>query len=182
MHVYEGIVEPGDRRGRTLGFPTANISITAPPDTDGVWAGLVETGPDTFAIAAVSIGRRPTFYAQEVIVCSKHTFWTPPRTFTDSASVSISSNVCAAKRRFLVWKPWWSSCIWMSGEHASGRCGTIHGLSLLHQSTLRWGPKREPAGIASLVGCPARGHFFGNGAAQRCAADESCRTRPTHRA
>ena len=61
VYVYEGIVEAGDRRGRTLGFPTANIPITAAADIGGVWAGLVETGPETFAIAAVSVGRRRTF-------------------------------------------------------------------------------------------------------------------------
>ncbi|MEV7136473.1 riboflavin kinase [Arthrobacter sp. NPDC093128] len=65
VYVYEGIVEAGDRRGRTLGFPTANIPITAAADIDGVWAGLVETGPETFAIAAVSVGRRRTFYPHD---------------------------------------------------------------------------------------------------------------------
>ena len=65
VYVDEGIVEAGDRRGRTLGFPTANIPITADADSDGVWAGLVETGPETFAIAAVSIGRRRRFYPSD---------------------------------------------------------------------------------------------------------------------
>ena len=62
MYVIEGFVAHGDRRGRTLGFPTANIPITASPDTEGVWASLVETGPGTFSVAAVSVGRRRTFY------------------------------------------------------------------------------------------------------------------------
>ena len=65
MYVVEGIVEPGDRRGRTLGFPTANIPIAASPAADGVWAGLVETGSDAFVVAAVSIGMRRTFYPHD---------------------------------------------------------------------------------------------------------------------
>lgn len=64
MHpVIEGIVERGDQRGRTLGFPTANIPIAGNPKLDGVWAGLVETGLESFTLAAVSIGRRRTFYS-----------------------------------------------------------------------------------------------------------------------
>ena len=53
-----GEVVPGDRRGRTLGFPTANIA----PD-----ASLVCPGHGVYAAwacdacAAVSIGVRPTF-------------------------------------------------------------------------------------------------------------------------
>ncbi|WP_077488835.1 riboflavin kinase [Sinomonas mesophila] len=27
MHVIEGVVKPGDQRGRTVGFPTANIPL-----------------------------------------------------------------------------------------------------------------------------------------------------------
>lgn len=61
--VIEGTVERGDQRGRTLGFPTANIAISGNPELDGVWAGIVETGLETFALAAVSVGRRRTFYA-----------------------------------------------------------------------------------------------------------------------
>ncbi|MBO1267304.1 riboflavin kinase [Arthrobacter cavernae] len=63
--IVEGTVEYGDQRGRTLGFPTANIPILGNPELDGVWAGLVETGLVPFAVAAVSIGRRRTFYSGE---------------------------------------------------------------------------------------------------------------------
>lgn len=76
MHVIEGIVEPGDQRGRTLGFPTANIPITASPDTDGVWASLVEIGPGTLPLLrcrSEGVGR---FTHMKVIGFSKHTFWT----------------------------------------------------------------------------------------------------------
>jgi riboflavin kinase/FMN adenylyltransferase len=53
-----GEVVTGDRRGRTLGFPTANLvpdeALVIPGH--GVYAGRAEGGP-----AAVSIGVRPTF-------------------------------------------------------------------------------------------------------------------------
>lgn len=52
-------------RGRTLGFPTANVSIDerciAPPD--GVYAGYVYLEAGRIQPSAVSVGRRPTFYA-----------------------------------------------------------------------------------------------------------------------
>lgn len=62
--TVRGVVEPGDQRGRVLGFPTANIAM---PDEageagDGVWAGWVEREDGTKLTAAVSIGRRATFY------------------------------------------------------------------------------------------------------------------------
>ena len=53
-----GEVISGDRRGRTLGFPTANIvpdeALVCPGH--GVYAALADGGP-----AAVSVGVRPTF-------------------------------------------------------------------------------------------------------------------------
>ncbi len=56
-----GLVMQGDRRGRTAGFPTANLAIEALPPADGVYAARA-TLPDgrTFP-AAVNIGERPTF-------------------------------------------------------------------------------------------------------------------------
>lgn len=59
-----GIVTPGDRRGRTIGFPTANLPTT--PDlqvpSDGVYAGWYQRPDGTQYPAAVNIGKRPTFY------------------------------------------------------------------------------------------------------------------------
>ena len=59
-----GIVMPGDRRGRTIGFPTANLPTT--PDlqvpSDGVYAAWYQRPDGTQYPAAVNIGKRPTFY------------------------------------------------------------------------------------------------------------------------
>ena len=61
-----GIVVSGDQRGRTLGFPTANIVL---PNVgrqldDGVYAAFIQSDSLPRAAAAVSVGRRPTFYAE----------------------------------------------------------------------------------------------------------------------
>jgi riboflavin kinase/FMN adenylyltransferase len=74
-HRIEGVVVRGHQRGRTLGFPTANLQ--PPPHTaipaDGVYAGWLtafdadgqeaERWP-----AAISIGTNPTFDGRERIV------------------------------------------------------------------------------------------------------------------
>lgn len=62
MNIIEGIVEHGDAVGRTLGFPTANLPVTDDTLEDGVWAALARYGGDHWLPAAVSIGRRRTFY------------------------------------------------------------------------------------------------------------------------
>ncbi|RJL26566.1 bifunctional riboflavin kinase/FAD synthetase [Bailinhaonella thermotolerans] len=71
-HRVEGVVVRGHRRGRALGFPTANVE--SPPHTaipaDGVYAGWLRCTPvgeiapiygDECWPAAISIGTNPTF-------------------------------------------------------------------------------------------------------------------------
>lgn len=62
VSIVEGIVEHGYARGRQLGFPTANLSLHDMQVLDGVWAAVAEVAPGESLIAAVSIGRRRTFY------------------------------------------------------------------------------------------------------------------------
>jgi len=64
-HEVRGVVERGDARGRELGFPTANVAV---PENlclpnDGVYAGTFTGADDVERLAAISAGRRPTFYA-----------------------------------------------------------------------------------------------------------------------
>ncbi len=71
-----GRVVPGDRRGRELGYPTANLELdeqmTLPPD--GIYAARVSWGgpdpllPDRVADGVVSLGVRPTFGAGERVL------------------------------------------------------------------------------------------------------------------
>lgn len=63
-HEMRGPVVTGDRRGRTLGFPTANVAIR--PEmlmpADGIYAGWLRRRDGSSLPAAIYIGRRPTFY------------------------------------------------------------------------------------------------------------------------
>jgi riboflavin kinase/FMN adenylyltransferase len=65
-YAIEGVVVEGDRRGRALGFPTANLAcpdgIVVP--ADGVYAGWLlvgSSGGSERMPAAISIGSNPTF-------------------------------------------------------------------------------------------------------------------------
>ena len=58
----KGPVIHGEKRGREIGYPTANIGLTplATIPADGVYAGWLSVGEDRWA-AAISIGTNPTF-------------------------------------------------------------------------------------------------------------------------
>ncbi|CAN5821609.1 bifunctional riboflavin kinase/FAD synthetase [soil metagenome] len=65
-HRIEGVVVRGDRRGRELGYPTANVeppAYTAIP-ADGVYAGRLVRGGNLLT-AAISVGTNPTFSGAE---------------------------------------------------------------------------------------------------------------------
>ncbi len=67
-HRVEGIVVRGDRRGRELGFPTANLATTAwaAVPADGIYAGHLRVEPGgPPMMAAISIGTNPTFSGKE---------------------------------------------------------------------------------------------------------------------
>jgi riboflavin kinase/FMN adenylyltransferase len=77
-HRVEGVVVPGERRGRALGFPTANLQTfphTAIP-ADGVYAGWLSTLGEREGQeyegerwpAAISVGTNPTFGGQDRVV------------------------------------------------------------------------------------------------------------------
>ncbi|HEV2644538.1 MAG TPA: bifunctional riboflavin kinase/FMN adenylyltransferase, partial [Candidatus Elarobacter sp.] len=65
-HEVRGPVDRGDARGRELGFPTANVSVPANIclPVDGVYAGTFSGADGVARPAAISAGRRPTFYAE----------------------------------------------------------------------------------------------------------------------
>ena len=65
-HRLEGVVVRGDRRGRELGFPTANLMCGqyAAIPADGVYAGWLVRSGQRLA-AAVSVGTNPTFAGTE---------------------------------------------------------------------------------------------------------------------
>jgi riboflavin kinase / FMN adenylyltransferase len=65
-YEIRGVVAHGDERGRDLGFPTANVSV--PGDillpADGIYAGWFVRADGSVHPTAISLGRRPTFYAE----------------------------------------------------------------------------------------------------------------------
>jgi riboflavin kinase/FMN adenylyltransferase len=72
-HRVTGTVVHGDGRGRTLGFPTANLGerVEGFIPADGVYAGylvrptLPEGAPDRVLPAAISVGVNPTFAGRD---------------------------------------------------------------------------------------------------------------------
>lgn len=66
-HEMRGPVVPGDQRGRTIGFPTANVAVPkgmALP-ADAVYAAWYIEPDGTRHPAAVNVGKRPTFYRDQ---------------------------------------------------------------------------------------------------------------------
>ena len=64
-HEVRGVVVRGDGRGGPeLGYPTANVAVPAEIQLpgDGIYAGWYERPNGSVHPAAISVGRRPTFY------------------------------------------------------------------------------------------------------------------------
>lgn len=59
-HRVEGTVHQGDRLGRQIGCPTANVAAETLPPADGVYAGLATLPTGEAFPAAISMGTRPT--------------------------------------------------------------------------------------------------------------------------
>lgn len=65
--VIDGVIEEGDRRGRTIGFPTANIPLSRYQRPKfGVYAVTLQLGgSDTWLKGVANAGIRPTVEGQE---------------------------------------------------------------------------------------------------------------------
>jgi riboflavin kinase / FMN adenylyltransferase len=63
-YQLSGVVQKGDQRGRTLGWPTANMATAGQLlPSDGVYAGIATLPTGARKRAAISIGTKPTFGA-----------------------------------------------------------------------------------------------------------------------
>ena len=64
--AYEvrGVVVNGDKRGRRIGFPTANVEVPNAMclPADGVYAGKFKCDDGSMHACAINLGRRPTFF------------------------------------------------------------------------------------------------------------------------
>ncbi len=68
-HQMAGVVMPGKRRGRTIGFPTANLeSGDQVVPSEGVYAGRAKAADGQWYQAAISVGVNPTFGDQPLQV------------------------------------------------------------------------------------------------------------------
>lgn len=68
-----GDVRTGDKRGRTIGVPTANVESDNMLPGNGVYAGLARReGEDECYAAAINIGTRPTFHRDPVPTLEVH--------------------------------------------------------------------------------------------------------------
>jgi riboflavin kinase/FMN adenylyltransferase len=68
----EGPVISGDQRGRTIGFPTANLALDGYLEPAigvyAIWAGLEDAGGTAWHAGVANIGRRPTFGGEDVVI------------------------------------------------------------------------------------------------------------------
>lgn len=74
-HEVRGTVIRGDGRARELGAPTANIEVQSDIclPADGIYAGWHERPDGQVLAAAISLGRRPTFYGPDgALVLESH--------------------------------------------------------------------------------------------------------------
>lgn len=69
-----GVVVVGDQRGRTIGFPTANLPLLDDPSIplNGVYGGWITLDDGRRFAAAINIGVRPTIYASGVRLLEAH--------------------------------------------------------------------------------------------------------------
>lgn len=72
-HFIRGTVVAGEKRGRTIGFPTANLEILTElvVPAQGVYAGWADLGGEQWP-AVTNIGRRPTFASDGGMTVETH--------------------------------------------------------------------------------------------------------------
>ncbi|HUR18082.1 MAG TPA: bifunctional riboflavin kinase/FAD synthetase [Acidimicrobiales bacterium] len=100
-HEARGVVVRGDGRGKELGYPTANVAV--PPEillpADGIYAGWYATPAGGVHLAAISIGRRPTFHpAAPVSVLEAHLLDFDGDLYGEPARVRFTSWLRAEER------------------------------------------------------------------------------------
>jgi riboflavin kinase/FMN adenylyltransferase len=67
-YTLRGTVIEGAKRGRAIGFPTANLQIQQLRPAAGIYAGLAKLQNGQVHRAAISVGNNPTFAAQHTTV------------------------------------------------------------------------------------------------------------------
>ena len=97
LSIY-GKVIPGDQRGRTLGFPTANIHFeneSLPPN--GVYASEIEFGGQSHN-GITNIGRRPTFKSESRLSVETHLFNFKSEIYNQSVRLNLHKRIRDEKK------------------------------------------------------------------------------------
>ena len=110
-----GIVQHGDKRGRTLGFPTANLvpdNASATPATGSTPAAPRSSadGEWDWWPAAVSIGVRPTFVTGRGVLIEALPDRLRRRLLRQGAAAGRSSSASGARSASTRPRRWWSRC------------------------------------------------------------------------
>ncbi len=77
-HRLTGNIVQGDRRGRQIGFPTANLDCQGLFPSDGIYAGLATLDDGQVWPAAISVGTKPTFNGTHRVVEAYLCGWDGP--------------------------------------------------------------------------------------------------------
>ncbi len=92
-YAVTGVVVHGRARGRTIGFPTANLGgIETLIPKDGVYAGWVETEAKTFG-AVVNVGKRPTVGSDLARTVEAHLFDFDEDLYDKTLKLSFSERI-----------------------------------------------------------------------------------------
>ena len=91
--LVRGIVVHGDGRGRMMGYPTANVAVTAGHTlpVDGVYAGTYGRPDESWHPALISLGRRPTFHERSRRILEVHLLDFDETLYGEHAAVTFVS-------------------------------------------------------------------------------------------
>lgn len=67
-YTLRGIVVEGQKRGRAIGYPTANLECPQLLPAPGIYAGTARLADGTQRVAAISVGTNPTFEGKRLTV------------------------------------------------------------------------------------------------------------------
>lgn len=93
-HEVRGQVVPGDGRGGSLlGYPTANVAVPGEImlPAEGIYAGWHERPDGSTHGAAISVGRRPTFYDAAPLLLETHLIGFSGNLYGEAARVRFVS-------------------------------------------------------------------------------------------
>ncbi|HUR50025.1 MAG TPA: bifunctional riboflavin kinase/FAD synthetase [Acidimicrobiales bacterium] len=100
-HEVRGTVIRGDGRARDLGAPTANIEVATDVclPAEGIYAGWHERPDGALSPAAISLGRRPTFYGPEgALVLESHLLDFDGSLYGEAAKVRFAKRLRGQQR------------------------------------------------------------------------------------